>query len=185
MEGITTGINITMDYNNYLRSNSGAPVSEQFNILGNAYFNLSHQLNLDSQLRFNLSLSGGPNVAKNSNDKQEYIIQSAIGYDYEITDKIVTSFSNSINYTINNYKFGYDQIKNLTDAFIVNVNYFIEDNLSLKILYEWQYHYSKSNNYFLDDSNNFLYSSSNKSSNVGNNIVIGFTYYINRGFLYK
>jgi len=184
-EGITSGINITMDYNSYFQSNSGFPVSEQFNILGNAYLNLSHQLNLNSQFKFNLSLSGGPNVIKKANNIQEYLIQSAIEYDYEITDRIVTTFSNAINYTIYNYSNASDQNKYFNNEFNISANYFIEDNLSLKISYQWYYNYSKGNSNIIDYDNNYSFSFSNKSSGIQNNIVVGFTYYINRGFLYN
>jgi hypothetical protein len=181
-EGITTGLNITMDYRNAYASSTNS-CTEGLNTLGNIYFNLSHQLDLNSQIKFSLSLSGGPNVIKYSLNKQEYLIQSTIGYDYEITDRIVTSVSNSINYTINNYVNQQDKV--LDDSFIFNVNYFIEDNYSLKISYQWEYSDSRRNANYINDINAYPYSWSSKAANIGNFLTVGFTYYINRGFLYK
>ena len=176
-EGITTGLNITADYNNNVLPASGYINPEQFNLLANVYFNLSHQLNLNSQVRFNLSLSGGPNVIKNSYNRQQYLIQSTLGYDYEITDKIVTSVSDEFYYSLNNYNY---QAINLSNYLNINVNYFLEDNYSLGVGYQFGYSDSRNN------SSTLFYSwTSFNSSHVSNSISVGFTYYINRGFLYN
>jgi hypothetical protein len=176
-EGIMTGFNIMINYDNDYYTNDGIFDPEHLNILGNVYLNLSHQLNLNSQVRFSLSLSGGPNAIKDSYYRQKYIIQSTIGYDYEITDKIVTSVSDAFNCAFQNNSASYYSIdsKTLTNNFSLSINYFIEDNLSLNASYMWNYNDSRTNDESL----------TGKFAESTNNIVVGFTYYINRGFLYN
>jgi len=52
-EGMVTGVNLQISYNNNYYSY--APINEQLYTLGNAYLDYSHQLNLNSQVSLNLS----------------------------------------------------------------------------------------------------------------------------------
>jgi hypothetical protein len=177
-EGITTGLNLMINFDNQFYAEGFEHYGpDHLFTLGNVYLNISHQLNLNSQVRFSLSLSGGPNLTKNSDINQEYIINSTMGYDYEITDRIVASVSNTFNFTILNYDipYGSNQSKSLSNNLSLSINYFIEDNLSLNAFYKWNYYDSRSNQLI----------GTFKSAENTNNIVVGFTYYINRGFLYN
>jgi hypothetical protein len=171
-EGIRTGLNIMLNYDDSYSTNAGLFDPEHFYTLGNVYFNLSHQLNLNSQVQFSLSLSGGPNMTENSIVKQEYIISSNLGYAYEITDRIVATINNSFSCTFLNSN---NQGKTLTNNFNLGINYFIEDHISLNASYQWNYNDSRYN-----EETNF-----SKLTEIKNYISIGFTYYINRGFLYN
>ena len=176
-EGIMTGCKIMISYDHDYSAYFDVFDPEHLNILGNVYLNLSHQLNLNSQFRYSLSLSGGPNVSKDSYYRQKYIIQSTIGYNYEITDKIVTSVSDAFNCAFQNNSASYysNDSKTIYNNFSLSINYFIEDNLSLNASYMWNYNDSRTNDETI----------TNKYAESTNNIVVGFTYYINRGFLYN
>ena len=143
-EGLIAGINLRFNYNNAYYSDNpsnGLPaVSEQFYTLVNGYVTYSHQLNLNSQINFNVSLSGGPNVIRNSAVRQEYVAAAALGYSYELTDRLVTSINNAFNLQLQNESGQYKEIQNYLD---VVMNYFVEDDLSLSASYSWDYNYHR------------------------------------------
>ena len=168
-EGIILGADIQFNYQNSYVSNILPKIQEEFYTLGNVYVNYSHQLNLDSQINFNISASGGPNILKDGFTSQEYSLNAAAGYNYEITDRLVTSINDSFSLLFLNGKTGY---RSLADDLSINTNYFIEDNLSLNASYLWSY--LRGTNY-----------SSLEDNSIINIVNIGFTYYFERGFLYQ
>ena len=167
-EGFTTGLNLQLSYFKTFSSNNPSPQNEQIFTLGNAYLNFSHQLNLNSQISFDLSLSGGPNIAMHPTTKQQYLINTDIGYNYELTDRIVTSVKNTFSLSFLNAQ---GQTKNLTNKLQLSLNYFVEDKMLLNTTYELSY---------MDTRYPYL-----TNSVVHNYISVGFSYYIERGFLYK
>jgi hypothetical protein len=169
-EGIVGGVNLQLSYNNTYNSGLFSPISEQLFTLATAYFDYSHQLDLNSQLRFDASLSAGPNLVKDSPVKQEYVFNADAGYDYELTDRIVVSLSDIFGLTFQNMGV---QGKDLSNDLNFNLNYFVEDNMSLTATYSWTYNDDKYINYYAHEARN------------DHSINIGFTYYLQRGFLYK
>lgn len=173
-EGLIGGVNLRFNYDNAYYSDNpsnGFPaVSEQFYTLANGYVTYSHQLNLNSRINFNVSLSGGPNVIRNSAVRQEYVAAATLGYNYELTDRLVTSISNAFNLQFQNAFGQYKEIQNFLD---VVMNYFVEDDLSLSASYSWDY------NYYRYQSNPIA------QANISNYVHVGLTYYINRGFIYS
>ena len=168
-EGYRTGINLQLDYQNiYSANNNDHQLEEEFYTLGNAYINFSHQLNLCSQISINLSVSAGPNVLANPTIKQMYALNAGTGYKYELTDRIVTSLNDNFNIKFLNEIV---QQKILTNNFTFSVNYFIEDNLSFNINYNWGYSIYKNYNIY------------NPTLNNGHSLNVEFTYYIDRGIL--
>lgn len=175
-EGLVAGVNLQLNYqNNYQASTGYHYLSEQLFTLGQAYVIYSHQMNLNSQLNFNLSLSGGPNVLANPMEKQLYSLISALGYNYELTDRLVASISNTFNLTFGNY---YNQYKLLQNNFNFSLAYFVEDNLSLNANYQWTYQINRNNHIINSD----LYFRDINTIN-DHYINIGFTFYFERGFL--
>ncbi len=165
-EGNIIGLNFQLNYeNNYYSEFS--KIDEQFFALGNAFVEFGHQMNLNSQLRGRLSLSGGPNITKNSEVKQKYLVEAFVGYYYELTDRIVTSITDNFNLSFENRE---SQNKSLRNELYLNVNYFIEDQLSLNASYNLYYREVKY--------------PGQKNINNNNNISLGFTYYIDRAFIY-
>jgi len=175
-EGFVAGLNLQLNYQNYYQAQSGSYyLSEQLFALGQAYVIYSHQLNLNSQLNFNLSLSGGPNVLANPMEKQLYSLISALGYNYELTDRLVASASNALNITFGNYN---NQDKLLINTFNLNLTYFVEDNLSLNANYQWNYQVNSS------FTNGNVYPLTRYENTTNNHYInIGFTFYFERGFL--
>ena len=171
-EGFMTGVNLNFDYTNNYYSSGGANyiLAEQFFLLANVYINYSTQLDLNSQFNFNISLNGGPNLLAAPVNKQKYELSAGAGYSYEITDKLVTSVSDAIDILFFNSGI---QSKHLTNTLNFAIHYFIEDHMSLNANYSWQYLTNKYNNQF--------YISTNKI----NMLNIGFTYYLERGFLFE
>lgn len=169
-EGVVGGVNLQISYNNNYFSSYIPLISEQLYTLGNAYLDYSHQLNLNSQVSFDVSFSGGPCLTKNSAVKQEYVLYANAGYDYELTDKIVTSIFNAFGLNFYNEA---TQAKNLSNDLSLQLNYFVEDNLSLTGSYTWNYTVTK--HLALPD----------RETQDHNSIQIGFTYYFERGLLYK
>ena len=171
-EGFITGIDLQFNYlNNYDASTYyNYSLTEQLFMLVNAYVNYSTQLNLNSQLNFGISVSSGPNVLAKPSGKQKYYLNSGIGYNYELTDRIVTSIGNTFTLIFIEYS---NQQKLLTNILNFSLRYFIEDNLSLNATYSWQHtDYKYYTNYY-SDTNNYHY------------VNIGFTYYLQRGFLFN
>ncbi len=170
-EGCIVGINAQLQYQNTYQAYAGNhQLEEEFYTLGNMYINYSHQLNLNSQVNFNLSISGGPNVIANQLIKQLYSLDAEAGYNYELTDRIVTSLSDEFSLDFRNESV---QQKILRNNFILSVNYFIEDNMSFNFNYNWQYFIYKDYNLY------------NPSTNNNHSVNVGFTYYIDRGILIK
>jgi hypothetical protein len=171
-EGFVAGLNLQLNYQNqYTASNQGYYLSEQLFAMGQAYINFSHQMNLNSQLNFNLSLSGGPDVIAHPSERQQYSMAAGLGYDYELTDRLVASVNNTFYLLFGNYVV---QQKLLSNYFNINMKYFVEDNLSLNIDYNWTY----------SDSKGPYYSSDRNIINT-HSINIGFSYYIETGPLFN
>lgn len=169
LEGLIAQIGLQLNYQNNYESIAIFKISEQLYTLANLYLAYSHQMDLNSQIGFNISLSGGPNVLANPKFRQQYYIVTGINYDYEITDRLVASINNSFSLLFQNANYG---TKDLSNSLSLTGNYFIEDNLSLNASYQW--HYSDMRYYSLQ-SNTLNY----------NSVNLGFTYYFERGFLYK
>ncbi len=68
-EGIVGGVNLQLSYNNSYYSQTFPKINEQFYTLVNGYVNFSHQMDLNSQVSFNLSLSGGTKSDKELHHK--------------------------------------------------------------------------------------------------------------------
>lgn len=172
-EGVVYGIQLNVAYSNTYGSANSYPfgISEQLMTLGNAYVEFSHQLNLNSQLNFNVSLSGGPNLSGNPQVWQEYDVSAGIRYDYELTDRVVVSADNSFGVTFQNSAL---HGRSLSNGANVQLNYFVEDNVSLSGNYSWNYFDLRGWN-----------GSQSHIRNINNQVSVGFTYYIDRGFIYK
>ena len=199
-EGLETSFNLQVNYQNqyqyqrqyllinnydsnyyssyYYPVNDGPFINEQLYMLLNGSLAYSHQLNLNSQLNFNLSLSGGPNLIHNSdsynfpgnkNIKQEYSFNCGIGYNYELTDRIVAAINNNFALSFQNADV---QGKTLSNILNLVLRYFVEDNLSLTATYTWNYTDSKSIYYMWENEGNNHY------------VSVGFTYYIDRGLIF-
>ena len=168
-EAFIGGVNLRGEYQNYYSASTGNgfTIDEQFLALGEAYFTYSHQLNLNSQINLGMTISGGPNIIKHQNERQEYLLSANIGYNYEITDRLVASSNNLFNLDFLNYD---KQEKILSNMLGLSLRYFIEDNLSLNANYQWNYQVNKPNYYENNTNNN-------------HSINLGFTYYFERGFL--
>jgi len=168
-EGFMAGINVNFNYQNAYQANSSNYVLEEdLYTLGNAYLNYSHQLNLDSQINFNLAVSGGPNVLAKPVARQMYYLDANAGYNYELTDRIVISLNNEF---ILNFWNESLQRKTLTNYLTFSVNYFIEDNISFNANYNWEYSSEKNNLMLHSDTINM------------HSINAGFTFYIDRGLI--
>ena len=163
-EGLIAGLNFQLQYSN--RYEYPSILSENLNILANPYLEYSHQLNLKSQISLKISLSGGPVLTEHSATKQSYMINTNVGYNYELTDRLVCSIANLLQYYINNQS---SQYKTIFENLSLNLDYFVEDNLLLNASYLWNYTYQKV--------------TSLKNENLVNSLNIGFTYYFERGFL--
>ncbi|MDP4176325.1 MAG: hypothetical protein Q8933_20255, partial [Bacteroidota bacterium] len=173
-EGLASGIGLEVNYvNNYYSANYtyyNPKISEEFYTLANAYIQYSHQLNLNSQFGFLLSANGGPNLIKNSAIKQRYMLSAQLGYDYELTDRIVASAEENFSLSFYNSDL---QEKSLYNSVSLGLNYFIEDNVLLKASYNWRY----SDDKHISGINNFQWNSNNY-------VNLGITYYFDRGILY-
>ncbi|MCL4540092.1 MAG: hypothetical protein M1378_10945 [Bacteroidetes bacterium] len=170
-EGIVGGINFQLGYGNSYGSADVSPegMVEQLLALGNAYLDFSHQLNLNSQVNFSISLSAGPNLTKNPQFRQQYETSVGVGYDYELTDRMVTSVSESFDLTFQNAGV---QKKYLSNNSNLAVNYFVEDNVSFTASYSWSYYDNKNQNY------SGFHGVINESY-----VRFGLTYYIDRGLM--
>ncbi len=170
-EGLIYGVNVRFDYLNNYSSQGYYPskVIEEFNILGEAYLNLSRQMNLNSQLSFDLSLSGGPNIIENAYSRQSYYVNINVRYDYELTDRLVVSVEDFLGTNFRNSTY---VKRNINNNLNVNFNYFIEDHISLNANASWNHTHIK----FARDQ---------KDIRNYKNIMVGFTYYFDRGFIVK
>ncbi len=93
-EGMIEGVDVQLNYSNLYLSGYDI-IFEQLYTLGNLYFNYSHQMDLNSQLEFNVSVSGGPNVINSPSVTQKYAFSTSASYTYEMTDRLVTLLSDS------------------------------------------------------------------------------------------
>ncbi len=173
-EGIVGGFGLRFDYSNHYYSAYVNPpngsISEEFLTLGNAYVDFSHQLDLNSQLNFDLSVNGGPNLTKHSGVRQQYEMAADVGYHYELTDRVVTSAGESFDLMFQNSG---THGRNLSNTASLGLDYFVEDNVSLGASYSWNY---------LD--NNGMDGSPAHFRNIYNQLNVNVTYYIDRGFMY-
>ncbi|MGE5402661.1 MAG: hypothetical protein ACM3S2_19870 [Ignavibacteriales bacterium] len=168
-EGLITEIDLQLDYVNQYYSHVNYFYPEAFYVLANAYLEYSHQMDLNSQISFGLSLSGGPNITEKPLVKQKYLLTSKLGYDFELTDRIVTSLNDSFSLLFQNSAL---QGKILSNNLTIKVNYFLEDKLALGASYNWEYTENR-------DINTFQYSSTGSY----NYVSFGLTYFLDRGFL--
>jgi hypothetical protein len=171
-EGVVGGAQLQMQYSNQFQTTSPGVrnLAEAFYTLGNIYAQYSHQLNLNSQKAFGASLSGGPNIVRDSQMKQQYAAEANVAYDYELTDRIVLSAYEVFSLEYINMAV---QARSLSDNIGTSVNYFIEDKVSLSASYSW--------NYF--DNKNYV--APVHGETIDNSVKIGVTYYINRGLIYN
>jgi hypothetical protein len=168
-EALIAGLNLRPQYQNsyYSSTGNGSHINEQFFTLGEIYFSYSHQMNLNSQLNMGMTLNGGPNITKHPYERQQYMLNVNAGYNYELTDRMVATLTNSFNLQFLNFD---KQEKLLSNILGFTMRYFIEDNLSFNANYRWNYQVNNSNNYenYTDNSHT---------------ISLGFTYYFEKGFL--
>ena len=171
-EGAVAGVQLQVEYSNQFQTMSPGfwNLAEALYTLANIYAQYSHQLDLNSQLAFGASLSGGPNIVKDSQGKQQYSASANVAYDYELTDRIVLSAYDDFNLQFINMA---PKARSLSDNLGASINYFVEDHVSLSASYSW--------NYFDND----YYMAPVHGETVDNSVNIGVTYYINRGFIYK
>ena len=172
-EGLIGGIGVGIDYSNQYYSAQIHPPNgisiEQFLAIGNAYVNYSHQLDLNSQVRFDIAANGGPNLTRHQTLGQQYALNADLGYDYELTDMIVVSAENSFDVLFQN---GNGQGRLLTDDTNVQLNYFVEDNISLSGQYSLNYSDMKPVGVL-----------TNRTREIDNRVSIGMIYYIDRGMI--
>ena len=170
-EMLIAGVNARGEYQNNYYASTGHKYSlnEQFFTLGEAYINFSHQLNLNSQLSFGMALSGGPNILKTRFERNKYSLSGKIGYDYELTDRIVTSLNNEFQLEFVNADKQYRTPRNI---FEFSLKYFIEDNLSFNDNYKWNYMVN-----FIDYAGEY--------TNNNHTINVGFAYYFEKGFIFN
>ena len=172
-EGIQTSINFTMNYfNNYSNESFNAyELSEQLYAQLNGTLKYSHQLDLNSQIYFNLNFGGGPNVIANVQVRQNYFVNSSIGYDYELTDRLVATINDGFSLQL------YDasiQGKSISDNISFVLHYFVEDHLSLTADYSWNYNNNKN-----------IINLIEKAEGYNNSLTVGFTYYLDRGLIFN
>ncbi|MGH2569559.1 MAG: hypothetical protein ACRDGA_14570 [Bacteroidota bacterium] len=167
-EGTIIGARTQFEYDNDYNSTSSQKINEQFFTLANLYAGYSHQLNLNSQVAFNFSISGGPNLTKNSEIRQQYGGSARLAYSYELTDRLVVIADNEFNLIFFNAQ---NQGRSLTNSLTARVIYFLEDQLSLNGSYEWRFSGFKGT------------FTPGHGEQITNNVQIGFAYYISRGFL--
>lgn len=124
-EGVVVGVDLKFSYNSNYYSGFLHPISEQLFTLGETYVNYSHQMDLNSQINFDISLNGGPNLIKNPGIKQEYVFNAGAGYNYELTDRLVAFIDDGFGLTFQNMGI---QGKHLSNYLNFGLNYFVEDN---------------------------------------------------------
>ncbi len=173
-EGLIGGINFQIGYTNNYSSEATvvSHINEQLLAQGNAYVEYSHQLNLDSQVDFNLSLTGGPNLTKNSWVRQNYQLSAGADYDYELTDRLVTSANDVFSMTFWNSN---QPQRYITNAAKLSVIYFVEDYLYLTASYSLNYGNMRNQNFAGYD---YVTNASTTSY-----VSLGLSYYIDRGLL--
>ncbi len=171
-EGAVAGVQLQVDYSNQFQTISPGVwnMAEALYTMGNAYAQYSHQLNLNSQLAFGISLSGGPNIVKDSQMRQQYTGSANVAYDYELTDRIVLAAYDDFGLLFINMA---DKARSLSDNLGASINYFVEDHISLSASYSWDY---------FDNEN---YMAPVRGETIDNSLNVGVTYYINRGFIYE
>ncbi|MFA7420443.1 MAG: hypothetical protein WCZ90_12230 [Melioribacteraceae bacterium] len=169
-EGIQVGIKFGLEYFNYFSKYENSRwLSESFYLKSNPYVTYSHQLDLYSQVSFNLSLSMGPSVNKNTDIKQSYLLTYDVGYDRELTDRFVFSVKHKMWLEYRNRQ---EKERGINTSFSISGNYFLEDNIAITASYNLSY----------DDTN---YPSEWRTIDIQNNLRVGVTYYFDRGIIIK
>lgn len=178
-EGSYAGLDATLRYsssygfaNSFEVSNqpySWTSRAEQSTLLLGIYYSYSHQLNLDSQLGISVVLNGGPGLSELYTVKQEYNAALNLKYDFELTDRLVVSLNNQLNYTIQNLGYTSKALANILSA---DLYYFIEDNINISLDYEYYFHDSRNNRY------------PGKPQQNDHLLNLGFNYYFDRGILF-
>jgi hypothetical protein len=166
-EGFETSLNLQMNYHN--RNEWSYYITKQLYTLLNGRLDFSHQLNLKSQINFTMGLSGGTNILTDSEYKQYYDFSAGLGYDYELTEKLLIIVQNKF-YV--NFQNTYVQTKFLFNDIGLNLYYFIFNNMSIRVSYTWDYNVNK----FINRDEDYI--------NNHHNINIGLTYYIDRGMIF-
>lgn len=178
-EGSYFGFEFLIRYtNSYVFSNSFSDLyyslshtskTDQTDLALGIFYSFSHQLSLKSQLGFDISLNGGPINSNSTPVKQ--IVNAALNlkYDFELTDRLVASLNNQLSYTLYNMSL----IRNgLNNILTTTATYFIEDNISMNL--EYQFFYSDANvkDFGIISKNNV------------HGLVLGFNYFFDRGILF-
>ena len=134
-EGYNFGVYLQIAYSNYFFNQPyyANSINESTFICGNIYFNYSHQMNLNSQLSGNFSLAGGPNLTKDGITKQKYELLAGVKYDYELSDRLVTSLAYNLSLYFRNES---NQNRDLLNTLRISAQYFVEDQVSLNLSYQ-------------------------------------------------
>ncbi len=168
-EGILVYLNFALDYYNYFSKNQipSSNLVEEFDAKIKFGLSGSKQLGLNSQIWADFTAAGGPNVLKSPSLRQEYNFLLKVGYDYELTDRLVFSVNNQAYYLIQNVHGKYKRFENHASAVFT---YFVEDFTSINLSYNWSLKQTPAGEDFYAGS-----SSSNHQ------VSLGFTYYLFRG----
>ncbi|MBI3111257.1 MAG: hypothetical protein HYZ01_06765 [Ignavibacteriales bacterium] len=167
-EGAVGVIGLQFMYDNTYDSNSFPRIFERFFLLANLSLGYSHELTLNSQVALNFSVSAGPNLTKNSAVRQLYAADARLGYAYELTDRLVVMFDNRFTLSFSNAN---RQGRDLTNTFSAAISYFVEDQLSLTGSSTWRFTDVKYASTFIHEER------------INNNVQVGLSYYIWRGFI--
>ncbi len=172
-EGLIGGFGFGIDYYSMLRVDGGPTpdryLDEEFTAAGNVYVKYSHQLDLNSQLRFEISADGGPNLKERADIRQRYDLNFVTGYDYELTDRVVASLLNTFSASYWNSN---DRRRHIFEVAGLTLTYFVEDNTSLSADYRWEYSDQRD---FPDDTWHDI--------SVDHILSVSLTYYLNRALL--
>ncbi|MDP2037904.1 MAG: hypothetical protein Q8L04_11015 [Ignavibacteria bacterium] len=169
-EGIQVGIRFGLEYDNdFWKNEKNRQLRETFYLKGNPYLNYSHQLDLYSQVSFNLSLSLGPSINKNNDIKQSYLLTYDIGYDRELTDRFVFSARHKMWL---NYRNKQEKERGINTSLNISGSYFLEDNIAINASY----------NLWYNDPGSY---SEWMAIDIQNDLKVGVTYYFDRGIIIK
>lgn len=141
-EGFYTGLNLELRYQNNYSMEEIQPNPRQAHLYEmlfstlNYFADYSHQLDLYSQFSGRLGISGGPNVLAKPEIRQHYYTNLDLKYSRELTDRFVINAENETGYNIQN---GDEPIKELQNYFVLSLDYYIENNISLNSAYTWSF----------------------------------------------
>lgn len=169
-EGFLINFFSRIDYENDFRKSTyyTSDRTENFYLMPGIELVYSTQLNLFSQLNFQVKANGGPNLTEKSEFKQKYYIRSEIGYSYELTDRLVCSFASNIDLEFINV---IPQSKYFDFSNVLRLFYFVEDNISINTEFRWN----------ITEYKNHPQIASHKDDIKA--IELGLTYHFNRGFI--